>query len=348
MSRQVQLRRGTTAQSNVFTGAQAELTVDTDQNILILHDGTTVGGHHVGTGSPGPQGIQGIQGLPGTNGINGTNGTNGLSAYQLAVASGYPGTLTQWLTSLASTVPGPAGTNGTNGTDGLSAYQVAVANGFVGTEAEWLTSLASTVPGPEGPPGTTGNVSVTDTTISTVNPNASLVISPNGTGEVHISANVGIENTNPGFSLEVGNAFETESSGDIGFSFYDGTGYGNTASIGWSWYNGIDKGNNQVPPQHAVFGIFKNGTPNMPWLSFDSTTPKNALVFAPITGDAIFTGAVVALRGVKYSTPGSSIGRIGDTTGMTSIDAGYVYVCVGDYDGVTNIWRRSPLSGATW
>jgi len=41
---QVQLRRGTTAQHGSFTGAQGELTVDTDKNALVLHDGATVGG----------------------------------------------------------------------------------------------------------------------------------------------------------------------------------------------------------------------------------------------------------------------------------------------------------------
>lgn len=41
---QVQLRRGTTAQHGSFTGAQGELTVDTDKNALMLHDGATVGG----------------------------------------------------------------------------------------------------------------------------------------------------------------------------------------------------------------------------------------------------------------------------------------------------------------
>lgn len=41
---QVQLRRGTTAQHNSFTGAQGELTVDTDKNALVLHDGATAGG----------------------------------------------------------------------------------------------------------------------------------------------------------------------------------------------------------------------------------------------------------------------------------------------------------------
>jgi hypothetical protein len=39
-----QRRRGTTAQHATFTGLLAELTVDTDKDVVVVHDGTTVGG----------------------------------------------------------------------------------------------------------------------------------------------------------------------------------------------------------------------------------------------------------------------------------------------------------------
>ena len=44
MSKQVQLRRGSTAQHSTFTGVEAEVTVDTDKKTLVVHDGSTVGG----------------------------------------------------------------------------------------------------------------------------------------------------------------------------------------------------------------------------------------------------------------------------------------------------------------
>jgi len=44
MATQVQFRRGTTVQNNAFTGAQGEITIDTDLKTLRLHDGTTAGG----------------------------------------------------------------------------------------------------------------------------------------------------------------------------------------------------------------------------------------------------------------------------------------------------------------
>jgi hypothetical protein len=44
MSTKVQIRRGSTSSANAFTGAEGELYVDTDQNDLRVHDGSTPGG----------------------------------------------------------------------------------------------------------------------------------------------------------------------------------------------------------------------------------------------------------------------------------------------------------------
>ena len=45
MSTQIQRRKGTTAEHSTFTGAEAELTVDTTKDTVVVHDGSTVGGH---------------------------------------------------------------------------------------------------------------------------------------------------------------------------------------------------------------------------------------------------------------------------------------------------------------
>jgi hypothetical protein len=44
MPTQIQWRRGNTAQTAAFTGALAEITVDTDKKTLVVHDGVTAGG----------------------------------------------------------------------------------------------------------------------------------------------------------------------------------------------------------------------------------------------------------------------------------------------------------------
>ena len=41
----IQFRRGTTAQHSSFTGLLGEVTVDTDKNTLVVHDGSTTGGY---------------------------------------------------------------------------------------------------------------------------------------------------------------------------------------------------------------------------------------------------------------------------------------------------------------
>lgn len=44
MSTQLQFRRGNTSQTSSFTGAEAEVTVDTENKSLVVHDGVTTGG----------------------------------------------------------------------------------------------------------------------------------------------------------------------------------------------------------------------------------------------------------------------------------------------------------------
>lgn len=49
MTTQVQFRRGTTAQHQTFTGAEGEITVDTDKNTAVVHDGLKAGGFELAT-----------------------------------------------------------------------------------------------------------------------------------------------------------------------------------------------------------------------------------------------------------------------------------------------------------
>lgn len=49
MATQYQLRGGTTSENLLFTGAQREVTVDTDKHSLVVHDGVTAGGYPAAT-----------------------------------------------------------------------------------------------------------------------------------------------------------------------------------------------------------------------------------------------------------------------------------------------------------
>jgi hypothetical protein len=44
MATRIKFRRGTTAQHASFTGAAAEITVNTSKNTAVVHDGSTAGG----------------------------------------------------------------------------------------------------------------------------------------------------------------------------------------------------------------------------------------------------------------------------------------------------------------
>jgi hypothetical protein len=49
MAKQLQLRKGTAIEHDTFTGADGEVTVDTTNNTLRVHDGSTVGGIRLAT-----------------------------------------------------------------------------------------------------------------------------------------------------------------------------------------------------------------------------------------------------------------------------------------------------------
>jgi hypothetical protein len=49
MATQIQYRRGTNAQNAAFTGALAEITVDTTNGTLRVHDAITPGGSNIAT-----------------------------------------------------------------------------------------------------------------------------------------------------------------------------------------------------------------------------------------------------------------------------------------------------------
>lgn len=47
MTRILQVRRGTTAQHDNFTGMPGEITMDTDEKTLRIHDGSSAGGYDI-------------------------------------------------------------------------------------------------------------------------------------------------------------------------------------------------------------------------------------------------------------------------------------------------------------
>jgi hypothetical protein len=52
----------------------------------------------------------------------------------------------------------------------------------------------------------------------------------------------------------------------------------------------------------------------------------------------------IARRWNDDSTRASSVGKSGDTAGMIAWEDDAVYVCIANFDGSTQIWRRSAIS----
>lgn len=48
------------------------------------------------------------------------------------------------------------------------------------------------------------------------------------------------------------------------------------------------------------------------------------------------------------TVPTSSVGIQGDRAGQIASDSNYIYVCTADWDGSTNIWKRTALTGGAW
>jgi hypothetical protein len=48
------------------------------------------------------------------------------------------------------------------------------------------------------------------------------------------------------------------------------------------------------------------------------------------------------------AVPASSIGAVGDKVGLMAIDGSHVYYCGGAYDGVADIWVRTPWAETSW
>jgi hypothetical protein len=103
MPTQVQFRRGTTAQNNAFTGAAGELTINSDNNSLRTHNGSTIGGFELAKAD-----------LSNTSGISNLSLQNlnvsGISTLQGLLNVGVAGTIITATTAgkigITSTIPG--------------------------------------------------------------------------------------------------------------------------------------------------------------------------------------------------------------------------------------------------
>ena len=123
MAIQIQLRQGTTTEHATFTGAVGEVTVDTTNKTLRVHDGSTVGGHVVGavedtlTSDSVSKGLSARQGKL-LNTKSTTSVLSGVLAHgaTIPLPSGYTEEQCKWIVSLqiAETNPHTANNQGSD------------------------------------------------------------------------------------------------------------------------------------------------------------------------------------------------------------------------------------------
>jgi hypothetical protein len=84
--------------------------------------------------------------------------------------------------------------------------------------------------------------------------------------------------------------------------------------------------------------------PSTKVITFDAI---GTYIFEFTTDDAGTTVAVNDLTRSRIKmdirTP-VNVGQSGDVQGMTAVNAAYIYVCTGTYDGSTVIWKRVAIS----
>jgi len=81
-------------------------------------------------------------------------------------------------------------------------------------------------------------------------------------------------------------------------------------------------------------------------ITFDTT---GTYIFEFTTHDA---GSVISIQDLTRAgglsldqrTPATSAGQSGDVAGMIVVDASYIYICTGTYDGSTAVWKRVAIS----
>lgn len=92
-----------------------------------------------------------------------------------------------------------------------------------------------------------------------------------------------------------------------------------------------------------------NYTVNNNILTFNSTPVNGSSIDvmnlptgSPIPGPTGPAGASTV------SAPTTSKGQLGDKIGMIAVNPSYIFWCTGNYDGITDIWRRVVNDGTTW
>jgi hypothetical protein len=110
---------------------------------------------------------------------------------------------------------------------------------------------------------TTANITFTDTTISTQNGTTyGIILNSAGNGEIAMLDYVGVNNTNPGYWIHIGDGSpgSPNNTGNVSIDFSNGLGTSRGSTIlGYAWWDAGGNGNNNRGiGAHSHFGLYKN------------------------------------------------------------------------------------------
>ena len=250
MARQVQLRRGTTAEHSTFTGAVGEVTVDTDKDVAVVHDGVTAGGTPL---------LKAADLTAGTGiSISGTEITNSDPDQTVVLTEGSNVTITgtypnftiassDEFTGTVTSVGGTGTVNGLTLTGSVtSSGNLTLGGTFSATVSEIsdLTATAAELNLLDGVTATTAEINYND--ISTLGTSeASKVVTADANGNIKLSEEVqatayletvvALSGTTPTVDCDEGNTFTLTTSGNTTFTFdYSGVNLTTNDSYGFT------------------------------------------------------------------------------------------------------------------
>jgi hypothetical protein len=194
MASQVQYRRGTNAQNAAFTGALAEITVDTTNGTLRVHDAITPGGSNIATVSYVTAQISSLS----ANSI--TNGTSSVAV----IASGGNIRANVGGSTITNTYSSGLAVTGLISATGAVTAASVVGGVITGSSVSVTGTINGTTLTGTSLTVSTGNITggnlilsgaITDSgqlDISTTASNSNIVFTPNGTGNVNTGANISV------------------------------------------------------------------------------------------------------------------------------------------------------------
>jgi hypothetical protein len=147
---------------------------------------------------------------------------------------------------------------------------------------------------------TAGNLTFSDTTIGTAGGTSSgIILNSAGSGEIAIQDYTGINNTNPGYWLHIGDGSPGtgDNTGNISIDFRNNTGTQRGSTIlGYAWWDSASTGtDNRGTGPHSHFGIYKN----------DDTFDNKFIEFNYTSGNAnvgnITARSLTVLTNVSYT-----------------------------------------------